>query len=350
MSSVLDCFVSIVAPLRNDGRIIEPFVLEVMRVLRGAYANYELVLVDDGSRDDTVSRVEELLAEHECIRLLRLSRSFGEEAAISAGLDTVIGDFVVVMLPHSDPPEMIPELVGQARGGSEIIFGVRDDAGDPLWMRAGRRLFYAYCRRVLRLDLPGNTSQFRVLSRRAVNAVLQIKDRYRYLRVLSAHVGFGSRSFVYQPLNRAGKTHTKTVREAVNLAIDLTVTASRRPLRVVTWFGALASLLDLGWAAWVLLGGLADGAGAQGWTTISLQLAVMFLFLFLILTVLSEYVGHILVESQGRPLYHVLEERTSSRLVVDADRTNVVTESPSLESAIRQVVRGEPSPSVRGAV
>src|SRR5206468_2184236 len=110
-----DCFVSVVAPLHDDADIVEGFVRDVLAVVSAEYANYELVLVDDGSGDDTSARVTRLLSEERCIRLVRLSRRFGRDIAISAALDTVIGDFVVVLVPESDPPELIPAIVEECR-------------------------------------------------------------------------------------------------------------------------------------------------------------------------------------------------------------------------------------------
>ena len=185
--AISDCFVSVVAPVCNDGAIIEEFVRDVMHVLRGTYAHYELVLVDDSSEDESVARIASLLKEFECIRLIRLSRRFGEEIAIFAGLDTVIGDFVVVMLPNWDPPKLISRFVERARNGSEVVFGVtRGRSGESLLVRLGSSLFDWYCNRVLQFSLPKNSTQFRALSRQAVNAVTQVKNVHRYLRLLTA--------------------------------------------------------------------------------------------------------------------------------------------------------------------
>ena len=323
-----DCFISVVAPLHNDSAIVDAFITEVMAVLRESYTNYELILVDDGSVDDTAAKVTVLLNQHDCIRLIRLSRKFGTEIAIAAGLDSAIGDFVVIMLPESDPPQLITEIVQKARGGYGVVFGVRKDrSGEPLLMRAGASLFYWSANRLFKLALPKNAAPFRVMSRQAVNAVTQMKDKYRYLRVLTSYVGYSSRSFFYEPINRYGKPRTKGFFEAVNLAIGIIVTNSTHPLRFVSWLGLLAATLNVLYVGYIVVIYLFKKDVAPGWTTLSLQTAGMFFFVFLLLTILSEYIGRILEESKERPLYYVLEERNSSVLLADQERRNVVRES-----------------------
>ena len=331
--AISDCFVSVVAPLSNDGAIIDEFVRDVMAVLRATYANYELVLVDDGSDDNTVLRLAPLLGELECIRLIRLSRRFGEEIAIFAGLDAVIGDFTVVMLPNWDPPMLIPEIVARARRGSEVVFGVTENrGGESFFVRIGSAVFDWYCSRVLKLDLPKNSTQFRVLSRQVVNAVTQVKNSYRYLRVLTANVGFQRESFLYQPINRRRQPGRTGFLDAVAMATDIMVTSSRHPLRFASWLGVMAATVNMLYAGYIVAVYLFKNDVAEGWTTLSMQNAVMFFFVFLIMTVTSEYIGHILVETIDRPLYYVLEERTSSVLIADEGRKNVVYESAARAS------------------
>jgi polyisoprenyl-phosphate glycosyltransferase len=328
MRTVCDCFASVLAPVSNDCDIIEDFVAEVMAVLQENYANYELVLVDDGSNDDTVSKVTELLKRYQCIRLIRLSRKFGEEIALSAALDSAIGDFVVLMRPNWDPPQLIPEIVQKAREGTGILFGVRNNReGDGSIIRAGAWLFYLYCEKVLKINLPRNSTQFRVLSRQAVNAIMQIKVRHRYLRTLIAHIGFNTGNFVYQPINRSGRAQTRSLLKAVNLGINIIVNASRHPLRVISWCGVVAGVVNLLYTGFALYSYLLGEDVASGWTSLSLQNAAMFFFVFLILTVLSEYIGQILIESEDRPLYYVYEERNSSVLIADQERKNVARNS-----------------------
>src|SRR5262245_18155973 len=140
-----ECLVSVVVPLYHDGEILAPFLSDLVGVLESAYSHYEIVLVDDGSSDGTAERATGMLGLYDCIRFIRLSRHFGEEVAIWAGLNEAIGDFVVVMIPNSDPPQLLPTLVERARGGSDIVYGVRNDRdGQPWWYRLGAQVFHKY--------------------------------------------------------------------------------------------------------------------------------------------------------------------------------------------------------------
>lgn len=324
--AVSDCLVSVIAPVHNESSIIEDFVHGAIRVLESNFTNYELVIIDDGSRDDTAKKIIELLRTYKCMRLIRLSRTFGEEIAISAGLDSAIGDFVVVMTPNSDPPELIPEIVNLARNENDIVIGIRNERERyALPMKIGSYLFFWYCRAVLNLNLPKDSTQFRVFSRQAVNAFMQTKDKHRFLRILSTHVGFRTKSFVYKQINRDGRIQKTKFFSALNQGISMIIKSSTHPLRFISWLGISAGALNLLYTMFVLYSYFFGDDIAEGWTTLSLQSAAMFFFVFLTLTVLSEYLGHILIETGERPLYYVLEERTSSDLIADKDRLNVVT-------------------------
>lgn len=336
---ITDVFISLIAPLRDDADLVEVFADEVMAVLRANYANYELVLVDDGSRDETAVAVERLLARHECLRLLQLSRRYGTEAAISAGLDAVIGDFVVVMEPERDPAALIPEFVRRARAGSGVVFGVcHDRRGQDPFLRAGTALFYRFAPALLGLELTPDATLFRVLSRQAVNAITGIKDRYRFFRLLSASVGFRSEALEYAPQPRRTVRRHKSLGEALDLALGLAFTNSMRPLRLA---GALALLAAFGNALYLVYSlaiFLFKPDVAAGWTSQSMHAAAMFAVLFLILAICTEYLGHILQETRERPLYHLLDERQSTVMIADEARRNIVSESAAESMA------AEPAP------
>jgi glycosyltransferase involved in cell wall biosynthesis len=323
-----DCFVSVVAPLKDDEKIVTDFLKEVVEILKTNFSSYELIMVDDGSADKTVSLVEEKLKVFECIRLVRLSRHFGEEVAISAGLDSAIGDFIVVMMPNNDPPFDIPEMVSLCRNGTAgIVTGVRAyREKEPFWSRIGADLFYWYTKRVLDMNLPKNSTQFRVLSRQAVNAITQVRDQYRYIRLISNFIGYSQIEYTYEQINRSGKKQRRGFWQSINMAADIVIANSAHPLRVVSVLGLIAGLLNLLYITYVVLIFLFKAQVAEGWTTTNFQSALMFFFIFVILTVLSEYVGRILNEARRRPLYYIFDEKNSSVMLADAERRNVVEE------------------------
>lgn len=325
-----DCFVSVVAPLWNDAAIVRAFVEETIAVLEASFTYYELVLVDDGSSDVTALRVQELLTSIPCIRMIRLSRHFGDEIAMYAGLETVIGDYVITMMPATDPPSLIPDMVEllQAQGG--VVVGVRSRREGSTSARLGARLFYWICNRFLRLDVPEGSTQFRALGRKALNALLQIKDSYRYMKVFSTYIGYHHQTLAYATIDRrgGGQPRERGFFRSVDLAVNVMVANSTRLLRLVTGIGVIASGLNLLYMGYIAAIAIFKEDVAEGWITLSAQNAGMFFFLFVILTVLGEYIGRILAETQNRPLYYVMDERASSVLVVNAEQQkNVVIDS-----------------------
>ena len=322
-----DTFVSVVAPLRNDADIVEAFISEVSAVLARTYANYEIVLIDDGSTDETTNKVSALLPRVPCVRLITLSRNFGQEVAITAGLETVIGDYVVVMLPNDDPPDAIPDMVKKAQAGIGIIQGVSmDRSGEPWVIRLGTNLFYWYGRRFMDLRVPNNATNLRAMSRQAVNAVTLIKDRMRYLRGFSAYVGFKLQEYPYKPINRRGALRRRNLSETFGRAIDIIVSNSTHPLRVVSRLALVLSVFNLFYIGYVAITYFLSDHIAPGWVTQSMQIASMGFFVFMIMTVLCEYVGRILNEVQERPLYYVSDESSSPTLLFDEERKNVVSQ------------------------
>jgi polyisoprenyl-phosphate glycosyltransferase len=332
----LDVFVTAVVPLADDADIVEEFLRELHGVLRRSYVHYEIVLVDDASTDATVERVDSLMRTMDELRLMRLSRHFGQEIAISAGLESAIGDYVVVILPASDPPALVPEMVARSRGGAGVVFGIRSDrSADRWWHRAGVSLFYRFGKRLIGLDLPPGVTHFRVLSRQAVNAITQIKDRSRYLRTLSAYVGYPNQGFFYAQVERRSPPRRKGFLECTNLAISIVVANSTHALRLVSLLGLAMALVNLGYVLYVAAVWIVKRQVAEGWTTQALLSALMFCSMFVILTVLCEYLGRLLEETRQRPLYYVLDERSSNVLGAGAARRNVVTESSTAHGPAR---------------
>ena len=322
-----DVFVSVIAPVHEPGATLAPFVAEVVRVLAGAFRHYELIIVDDGSQRIARAEWEGLLAEHDGVRVLHLSREFGEEQAIAAGLDSAIGDFVVTMSPGADPPALIPDLVQRARVGADVVLGVRTDrAGDPLWLRAGAGAFYWYARRVMRLELPAHATHFRCLSRQALNALNKLRETGSRLRVFSTYIGYASAAFPYVPVGQTRRSRSRLPVEAVSVALAMVLDNSAHPLRITSLLGVLAAMLNLAYAAYVLAIYAVKDNVMPGWVTMSLTNATQFFILSIILAVLCEYVGRLPKQFASAPGYYVREERSSAVLLRE-ERHNVVSES-----------------------
>lgn len=322
-----DLFISAVVPLHNDADIVDGFLTELWRVLSDRYTNYEIILVDDGSTDATAGIIEPRLEDVPCVRLLRLTRRFGREIAISAGLETAIGDYVAVLLPETDPPDGLPVMIEHAVAGANVVFGVRAHRhGQSLLHRLGAAAFYWISRNLLDLRVPANTTHFRVLSRQAVNALTRIPDRNRYLASLSTHVGYATQSVAYEPTARRQPPRQLGLPASVRLAVDIIIANSTHPLRLASGLGLAAALLDLLYGIYIVVIYLFKDDVVEGWVTQSMQTAIMFFFLFLLLSVISEYLVRLLDEVKQGPLYFVAEEKQSSVLIFE-ERSNIATDS-----------------------
>jgi len=319
--------VSVVAPLRNDAEILPLFLEELLGVLDANFSLYEIVLIDDGSTDETPRQIDRLLQRYDRVRYLRFSKSFGREVAIAAGLETAIGDFVVILIPDTDPVSLLPDLVAKCRLSSGLVCGVSLSSRHRGWiMNKAARAFHAYCRRHLGFDYKENSTDYRVLSRQVVNAITRVKDRHRYLRIITATLGYNQEFFSYELLHRKKNTEEDRLLDQLNNAIEIVIANSRHPLRIVSRLGLLLSVLNFLYLFYVVAIYFFKSKVAEGWTTASLQHTTMFFFVFLILSMLCEYVGRILEETQDRPLYVVSQEKTSSVVLEDSITKNIIND------------------------
>lgn len=320
-------FISVVIPLNNDADIVEPFIAELGEVLRANYQHFEIILIDDGSTDETTERIGRILGEQDGLRLIPLSRPFGQEIAISAGLDSAIGDFVVVMLPNCDPPELIPAMVERARGGIGMVFGVRSDrSADPFVHRLGARVFYLIAS-ARGLPIQRDATHFRVLSRETVNALTRIRSPKRYLRTMSHSVGYGAQAMPYEFRYRRSTLRRRSLGQLSHLAADIVVTNTTWPLRAVSNAAIATSGLALVFLAYVVGVVLMKDDVAEGWASVAGPLALLFAVLFLVLGVLGHYLVRVLDSQADGPLYHALGERDSIAPSVIGEHRNVVTRS-----------------------
>lgn len=323
-----DVFVSVVAILRSYARFLPAFVEETYRTLDENYANFELVLVDNGSRDDTPRAVRELLKTHKCVRYLRLSRRMKPETAVMAGLDAAIGDFVVTIHPEFDPPAEIPAMVDECRAGTDVVLGVAPFPSPPgALYRALRWGFYRASRWLLGLDPVRVNSGYRCLSRAAVNALTRVRQRKRFFGLLASEIGLSTATHEYRFISRSGKVPRVNLRRSVRTAASMAVNHSVAPMRMVSLFGLTGSFLSLVYSLYVVGVYLFKRDVMPGWTTLSLQVSGLFFLVFVILTMIGEHLGRLLDEAVDRPLYHVREERASAVMLSNLTRRNVMDRS-----------------------
>jgi glycosyltransferase involved in cell wall biosynthesis len=322
-----DAIVTVVAYLCDDAGILAGFVDAAVGMLARSFANFELILMDDHSTDATPRIVDDLLNRHPGVRYLRLARRSGEEVGATAGLEAAVGDCVVVMRARFDPLEEVPEMVRLAAEHGGSVLGTTTEAPRRgLLFRLLRGLFYKLMNVLLRAHMPPDSTGFCALTRAAVNTISRTRSKRRHLRMLACTIGYPVTRHRYTPRQGAAQHDTRSLREAVKEATSLLVANSKTPLRLVSSLGILAGSCNLLYVLYVIGIYLFKKEVAPGWATLSLQIAAMFFFVFLILTSLAEYVAQILEESQDNPLYHVEVDRTSVRTAGTGMR-NVLAES-----------------------
>lgn len=317
-----DIFVSVVSVVNAASEGIGSFLTDLHREVSSRYANYELIVVDNGLTQSELIDARAVLTQLPCIRVLRLSRRFSADNAIFAGLESAIGDYVVVMSPSRDPVDAIPRVVQQVQGGNDIVQGVSSAPIGGSWVnRTGRRLFYWYNRRYLGVDIPTRATALYGFTRRAVNTLTATSRSHRYVRHLARHVGYQIGEFIYEP--KKGAARQRTIKSGYVEAIEMISSYSTHPLRVFTVVGALAALFNLLYAMYVVAVNLVVADVVEGWTTTSLQLSLMFFVICSVLAVQSEYIGRILTEARREPTYVIMEELESETLISDLQRRNV---------------------------
>lgn len=321
-----DLFVSVVTPVRNAEKYIDEFVDELAGVLSSRFKDYEIVLVDDCSRDATVARVEALQRRRQNVQLYSLARRIGMDSAYVVGLEHAIGDVVVTMDAAQDPPDRLSDLLGLYYAGHEIVYGVRTDRSDKsrrgLYQRAARGFFVAY-RRITAEDVPADLSSLRLLTRRVVNTFTENRDRYNLFPVIAAFTGIPYTTMPYERIRRAGARTDVDYMESFGRAVTLLLLSSKRPLRWMSVGSLLGATLSVLYAVYVVLAHLLRGNElAEGWASLSLQIAGLFFVQFVILAVMSEYLIRIFAHTQNRPAY-IISRESSSLVLARKSELNV---------------------------
>jgi polyisoprenyl-phosphate glycosyltransferase len=298
---------SVVVPCFNEADVLGAFHARLSAVMTAIGETWEVVYVDDGSSDGTRALLEALAAAESHVAVLGLSRNFGKEAATTAGLDHATGEGVVVIdADLQDPPEVIPELVAVWRQGVDVVYAQRRAREGETWMkRATARGFYRLMRGVGQVSLPPNTGDFRLMSRRAVDALGTLRERHRFMKGLFAWVGFPSQAVLYDRAPRHAGISKWNYWKLWNLALEGITSFTVLPLKVATYIGLLVALFAAGYGGIIIIRTLIYGSAVPGYP--SLLVTVLFLggAQLITLGVIGEYLGRVFNEAKQRPLYLV---------------------------------------------
>ena len=305
---------SLVVPVKDEETAIGPFLARVVPVLAAlddpVARSFEILFIDDGSSDTTLELIRAAHRADPRVRGISLSRNFGKEAALSAGIDAALGKAVVPLdVDLQDPPEALPSMIAKWRDGYDVVYGVRDNRETDSFPKRLTADFYYRAHNWLSTDkIPEHAGDFRLLDRRVVDVIRRMPERNRFMKGLFAWAGFKQAAVSYHREERKVGTTKYNYWKLWTLAIDGITSASTVPLRIWSYLGALVALGALGYAIFIIVRTLTSGITVPGYA--SMMVAVLFLggLQLFSLGVLGEYVGRILTETKGRPLYVIREK------------------------------------------
>jgi glycosyltransferase involved in cell wall biosynthesis len=300
---------SIVTPIYNEAANLDEFFRRLLAVLERLAVSYEVVCVDDGSTDETLARLLERRAQDPRLKILSLSRNFGKEVALSAGIEHSCGAAVIpIDCDLQDPPELIEEMMAQWRLGYDVVYATRRARpGDGLAKRLSASMFYRLFDAVSEVPIPRDAGDFRLLDRRVVDALLRLPERSRFMKGLFAWVGFKQAEVSFERVGRNAGISGWTYWRLWNFALDGVTSFSSLPLKIWSYVGVVISLLAFAYALFLAVFKLSRGINVPGYT--SLMVVVLFLAGIQLITlgVIGEYLGRVYTEVKHRPLYLLRE-------------------------------------------
>jgi dolichol-phosphate mannosyltransferase len=300
---------TLVVPVFNEEEVLGAFYERTSRALGSIESmSYELIFIDDGSRDTSYEQLAAFAAKDPHVQVIKFSRNFGHQIAISAGIDHARGDCVAVIdADLQDPPEVLADMVSQWKQGFDVVYGVRSDrAGETrlkLWTAS---MFYKMLGRLTNIHIPANVGDFRLMSRRVIDQVKTLREKDRFVRGLVSWVGFRQTGVTYQRDARYAGETKYPFRKMLKFSFDGITSFSTLPLKLATWMGTITALIAVIYLLGVVVQKLL-GYTVQGWATIMVAMLFMGSVQLICLGILGEYVGRIFNEVKPRPMY-VVEE------------------------------------------
>lgn len=301
-------FISAVVPCYNEEESLPILHERLTKVLSKCSDRYEIILANDGSRDGTLRLIRELVLRDPHVRGVDLSRNFGHQVCLTAGLDHARGEAILMLdADLQDPPELLPRMIAKWRQGADVVYAVRRKRkGESLFKRATAAAFYRLLKFFTKIEIPIDTGDFRLIDRRALDSVLALRESNRFLRGLFSWVGFHQEPVHYVRQKRYAGTTKYPLHKMIRFAMDGLTTFSSAPLRLAMWIGLGSAGIAFLYSLRVLYSGV-WGGGVPGWA--STTISVLFLGGVQLFTIglLGEYIGRIFDEVKRRPLYLVRE-------------------------------------------
>lgn len=326
---------SVVAPCYNEHAGIEEFHRRVSAVCRATVGlSYEIVLINDGSTDGTLELLMGLADADPHVVVVDLARNYGHQVALSAGLELCSGDRVLILdADLQDPPELLAEMMAQMDAGFDVIYGQRNRRAGESWFKvASARTFYRLLQKLVDVKLAIDTGDFRLMSRRALDHLNAMPERYRFIRGMVSWIGLRQTAILYDRDRRyAGETHYP-LRKMISLALDAITSFSVVPLRLASHLGFFMGLMGIVALIYTVVSWM-SGHAVPGWTSLAVLTLIIGSGQFLVLGIFGEYLGRMYMETKRRPLYIVNEIRATPLPEIEAEDARGLQES--LKEALR---------------
>jgi polyisoprenyl-phosphate glycosyltransferase len=300
---------SIVVPMYNEAGGLDTLFSKLIPILNQETDDWEILCVNDGSRDTTLAQLKQWNQKDSRIHVMSLSRNFGKEAALTAGLHHAFGQAVIPMdADLQDPPELIPEMMNEWRNGFKVVLATRRTRqGDGWFKKASAWMFYKLMGSLLTIHLPQNTGDFRLMDQQVVEVLRLLPERTRFMKGLFAWVGFSTTQIYFDRAPRAVGAAKQNFRALWRLAKDGIFSFTTLPLRLTTYLGVLISTVAFAYAAWLILRTILHGVDVPGYASLMAAVLCMGGIQLVCLGIIGEYLGRIYRETKHRPLY-IIEE------------------------------------------
>lgn len=317
--------ISIVIPCYNEEAVLQKFYKECSKVLKSLNEDYQLIFVNDGSNDDTMKIIKQLAEIDRQVNYISFSRNFGKEAAMLAGLQFASGDAVIIMdadLQH--PPSLIPQMIHYYRLGYDQVIAKRNRKGESAFRALVSRTYYKIMNKFVDVELADGVGDFRLLSRRAVNAVLSLQEYNRFSKGLFSWIGFKEYVLEYENVNRENGDSKWTFSKLLNYGIDGVISFNNKPLRMSIYLGLTVTLLGLLYVLYTFIKILIYGIDVPGYFTIISSVLLIGGIQLVFLGVIGEYIGRIYYESKRRPHYIIDEENITKQQIKEKPRKEAI--------------------------